>query len=97
MTRRKAAVALAAAGALALTALPVASAGADTVVCNEAQSSWQGTWDATSSADAVPPAFHKDAAMPVGSGRGLDMAAERSPALAVCVAEDDDGGGDTIT
>lgn len=96
MTRRRIALALAATALLALAAMPAATAGADEVVCNEAQSSWQGTWDATASLDAVPPAFHKDAAMPVGPGAGLVDAAEMSPALAACVV-DDDGGEDPIT
>lgn len=90
MTRRTAAAALAVA-ALGAVALPAATAGADVVICNEAQSSWKGTWDATASGDPVPPAFHKDAAMPVGDGKGLLRAAENSGALAVCVA----GGGGT--
>jgi len=66
------------------------------VVCNEAQSSPRGTWDATSSTDRVPPARHKDAAMPVGHGGGLLIAAEKSDALALCTPEppDDGGGGD---
>ena len=77
--------------------MPAATAGADVVVCNEAQSSWQGTWDATASLDTVPPAFHKDAAMPVGHGIGLAIAAEQSPALAVCVPAGDDDGDPPIT
>lgn len=97
MTRRRTAATLAAVGALAAFVVPTATAGADVVVCNEAQSSWQGTWDATASLDAVPPAFHKDAAMPVGPGAGLVNAAEQSPALAVCVPADDDGDDDPIT
>ena len=90
MTRSRTAAVLAAVGVLGVLALPAAGAGADVVVCNEAQSSWQGTWDATASGDAVPPAFHKDAAMPVGGGGGLLIAAGESAALAVCVAP---GGG----
>ncbi len=92
MSRRNAAVALAAAGALAIAAVPPATAGAAVVVCNEAQSSWQGTWDATASLDPLPPARHKDAAMPVGHGAGLVNAAEHSPALAICIPADDGGG-----
>lgn len=99
MTRRTTTVALAALCTLAIASLPAASAGADVVVCNEAQSSWQGTWDATASLDSMPPAFHKDAAMPVGPGAGLLNAGEHSPALAACVPADGDGdgggGGDT--
>ena len=91
MTRPRTAALLAVVGALGAAALPAASAGAADVVCNEAQSSWQGTWDATASGDAVPPAFHKDAAMPVGAGGGLLIAAERSAALAACIAPDDGG------
>lgn len=95
MTRRRTAVAFAAVGALAISAIP-ATASADVVVCNEAQSSWQGTWDATASSDPLPPARHKDAAMPVGHGVGLTNAAEHSPALAVCIPADDGGGGGPI-
>lgn len=97
MIRRRTAATLAVVGALAASVVPPATAGADVVVCNEAQSSWQGTWDATTSLDSVPPAFHKDAAMAVGPGTGLVNAAGNSPSLAVCVPADDDGGGDTIT
>jgi len=63
------------------------------VVCNEAQNSPRGTMDATSSTDPLPPARHKDAAMPVGQGGGLLNAAANSPALAVCTPAppDDDG------
>ncbi len=93
MARRRTAVVLAAVGALAIAAIPATTAGADVVVCNEAQSSWQGTWDATASTDPLPPARHKDAAMPVGRGVGLVDAAEHSPALAVCIP---DGGGGPV-
>jgi hypothetical protein len=66
------------------------------VVCNEAQSSPRGTLDASGSADPLPPARHKDAAMPVGKGGGLINAADNSPALAVCTpALPGDGGGGT--
>ncbi len=104
--RRSAAIAaltslalLAAAFASAASAAQPASAGSlpeGVVVCNEAQSSWRGTWDATASTDPLPPARHKDAAMPVGRGGGLIRAAANSPALAVCVAAPGDGddGGD---
>lgn len=96
MTRRGTAVVLAAAGALAISAIPAATASADVVVCNEAQSSWQGTWDATGSTDPLPPARHKDAAMPVGRGAGLVNAAGHSPALAVCIPANDGGGGGPV-
>ena len=93
MTRRHVAAVLAAVGALGAVAIPAAASGADLVVCNEAQSSWRGTWDATSSSDPLPPARNKDAAMPVGQGAGLLIAAEHSPALAVCVPAGTGGGG----
>ena len=93
MTRRKVAAVFAAVGALGAVALPAAVAGADAVVCNEAQSSWRGTWDATASADPLPPARNKDAAMPVGNGQGVVNAAEHSPALAVCEPAGGGGGG----
>ena len=96
MTRRRTAVVLEAVSALAIAAIPAAPAGADVVVCNEAQSSWQGTWDATASTDPLPPARHKDAAMPVGRGVGLVNAAQNSPALAVCIPADPGGGGGPV-
>ena len=68
---------------------------AGAVVCNEAQSSWRGTMDATASTDPLPPARHKSTAMPVGHGKGLTNAAANSPALAVCVPQTPpDNGGD---
>ncbi len=70
---------------------------AGVTVCNEAQSSPRGTWDATASTDPLPPARHKSAAMPVGHGGGLINAAANSPALAVCTptVPDDSGDGGT--
>jgi len=91
MTSRKITAVLATAGALAAFAIPAATAGAEVFVCNEAQSSWQGTWDATASNDPASPARHKDAAMLVGDGQGLLQAAENSPALAACVAPEGEG------
>ena len=97
------------AAALSLMAAPTAafaapghattSQPAAAVVCNEAQSSWRGTIDATASTDPLPPARHKSTAMPVGHGKGLTNAATNSPALAVCVPQTppDDGGDGTGT
>ena len=94
MTRRKATAVLVTMAAAAWTAVPAASASADMIVCNEAQSSWQGVLDASGSTDPLPPARHKDAAMEVGQGhgKGLLNAADNSPALAVCSAGDWGGG-----
>ncbi len=76
--------------------LHTASLPAGVTVCNEAQSSPRGTWDASGSTDPLPPARHKSAAMPVGHGGGLINAAENSPALALCTpAAPNDGGGGT--
>ncbi len=76
--------------------LHTASLPAGVTVCNEAQSSPRGTWDATASTDPLPPARHKSTAMPVGHGGGLINAAANSPALAVCTPTvPDDGGGGT--
>jgi hypothetical protein len=97
------------AAALSLMAAPTAafaapghattSQPAAAIVCNQAQSSWRGTMDATASTDPLPPARHKSTAMPVGRGKGLTNAATNSPALAVCVPQTppDDGGDGTGT
>ena len=95
------------AGAILAIAAPAAVAAptklTGVVVCNEAQSSWKGTWDATGSTDPLPPARHKDKAMPVGTSdnAGLINAAAHSPALAVCQPAPpppgDGGGGDGNT
>lgn len=93
MTRNRAATVISTLVALAAGAIPAATASADPIVCNEAQSSWKGTLDASGSMDPLPPARHKDAAMGVGNGHGdgLLNAADHSPALAVC--SPDWGGG----
>jgi hypothetical protein len=97
MTARRITAVLAAAGALGAFAVPAATAGAEVYVCNEAQSSWKGIYDATASDDPLPPARNKDAAMRIGSGKGLLRAAENSPALAVCLAPEGEGEGEGTT
>jgi hypothetical protein len=69
---------------------------AGVAVCNEAENSWQGDYDMTTTDDPNPPAFLRGVQMAVGNGhgKGLVNAAAHSPALAVCSSGDDgDGGG----
>jgi hypothetical protein len=69
---------------LALAAVP-AAAGADTVVCNEAENSPRGGYVVTDGPiDPNPPAFLRDSQMRLGDGEGLVGAAEQSPALRQC-------------
>jgi hypothetical protein len=68
-------------------------------VCNEAENSHRGGYVVTDGpVDPNPPAFLRGSQMRVGNGhgKGLEHAAERSPALRLCGPEggDDDGGGD---
>jgi hypothetical protein len=64
-------------------------------VCNEAENSWQGEYDMTTTDDPNPPAFLRGLQHAVGNGNGvgLENAAEHSPALALCVQGDENGGG----
>jgi len=85
------------AGTLALAVLPGA-AGAETDVCNEAENSHHGGYTVAGGiVDPNPPAFLRGSQMRVGNGhgRGLENAAQHSPALRECGLEDDggDGGG----
>jgi hypothetical protein len=90
-------------GAVAATyvaALAPASQGA--TVCNEAENSHRGGYEVTGGiVDPVPPAFLRGSQMRVGNdkSRGLDNAANRSPALRQCAPAggDNDGGGDIPT
>jgi hypothetical protein len=93
------------AATLALAALPaVAGADTDITVCNEAENSPRGGYVVTDGpVDPVPPAFLRGSQMRVGEGGGLVGAAEHSPALRLCGAEqptdptdpgDGGGGGD---
>ena len=75
------------AATLALAALP-AAAGADTVVCNEAENSPRGGYVVTDGpVDPAPPAFLRGSQMRLGDGEGLVGAAEYSPALRQCEPE----------
>jgi hypothetical protein len=93
---RKITLALAAAGLIAV-AVPATSSAADVAVCNEAENSFQGGYVVDPAVDPSPPAFLRGEQMRLGNGdgAGLENAAERSPALAVCtpVGEDTDGDG----
>ena len=63
------------------------------LVCNEAENSWRGGYEVTGGpVDPNPPAFLRGSQMRVGNGhgKGLEHAAERSPALRLCGP--DDGG-----
>src|SRR3954447_13389248 len=66
---------------------------ADVAVCNEAENSWQGDYDLTTTDDRHPPALLRGVQMAVGNGhgKGLVNAAAHSPALVVCA---DGGSGD---
>ena len=83
-----------AAPALATNA-PATDPGA--AVCNEAENSWQGEYDMTTTDDPNPPAFLRGVQHAVGNGHGVGLAnaAAHSPALALCVQGGDTGGGDT--
>lgn len=74
--------------ALAATWAPSAQA---TNVCNEARTGHSGIYDATDS-DRNPPARYQVGLAPIGDSEGLIHAAERSPALSVCVAPGGGGG-----
>jgi hypothetical protein len=82
--------------ALALTAVPGAAKATD--VCNEAENSHRGGYTVNGGpVDPNPPAFLKGGAgaqMRVGNGhgKGLENAAEHSPALRTCGPEDTSGG-----
>jgi hypothetical protein len=81
--------------AIALAALPAGASAQDTVdVCNEAENSPRGGYVVTGGpVDPNPPAFLRGSQMRVGNGhgKGLEHAAERSPALRLCGPAD---GGD---
>jgi hypothetical protein len=89
---RKLTLGLAVAGLLA-AALPATSS-AHVPVCNEAENSFQGGYVVEPGVDPNPPAFLRGEQMRLGNGHGagLENAAERSPALAVCTpaGQDDD-------
>ena len=65
-------------------------------VCNEAENSWRGGYTVTGGpVDPNPPARLRGSTMRGGNGNGAGLvnAADHSPALRVCGA-DDGGGGD---
>ncbi len=76
--------------ALAFAGLPaIASADEAATVCNEAENSPRGGYVVTGGpVDPNPPAFLRGSQMRVGNGKGLEHAAERSPALRLCGPED---------
>jgi hypothetical protein len=89
----------AAAGTLALVALPGA-ASADIDICNEAENSHRGGYTVAGGiVDPNPPAFLRGSQMRVGNGNGagLENAAQHSPALRECGLEDDDDDGGGIS
>ena len=88
-------VATAGASALAGIAALAPASQAATVV-NQAENSHRGGYEVSGGIeDPVPPAFLRGSQMRVGNdnARGLDIAADRSPALRQAVPEDGDGGG----
>jgi len=96
MTRK---LKLAATTAVACTAYLCAltPAGQAATVCNEAENSPHGGYVVTGGiVDPAPPAFLRGSQMRVGNDAapGLDIAADRSPALRQCSVPTDDGGGD---
>ena len=94
MKPKRYAAAIGTATAICVGALvPAAEAG---TVCNEAENSYRGGYVVSGGiVDPVPPAFLRGSQMSVGNGGvGINNAADRSPALRQCAAEDGDGDGD---
>jgi len=91
--------AIATAGTAAVAYLAaLAPAGQAATVCNEAENSHRGGYEVSGGiVDPLPPAFLRGSQMRVGNdgSKGLDRAADRSPALRQCAPDDDggDGGG----
>jgi hypothetical protein len=87
----------AAAAALVVAAFPPVAAATD--VCNEAENSHRGGYTVNGGpVDPNPPAFLRGSQMRVGNGhgKGLEHAAEVSPALRTCGPTDDGGGGGPV-
>jgi len=85
----------ASAATLVLAVLPSVATATD--VCNEAENSHRGGYSVSGGPiDPNPPAFLRGSQMRVGNGhgKGLEHAAEVSPALRTCGPEGGDGGGD---
>ena len=85
---------------LALAVAAVAAIGSPTAqagtVCNQAGNGHQGgAYVSTGTPDPSPPARYKSNLRVLGNGqgKGLDRAAERSPALSQCGLPDNGGGG----
>jgi hypothetical protein len=89
---------LATMGAVAATYLgSMAPASQGATVCNEAENSHRGGYQVSGGiVDPVPPAFLRGSQMRVGNdkSRGLNNAANRSPALRQCGPADGGGDGD---
>jgi hypothetical protein len=83
---------LAATAVLTLAVLPESASAAD--VCNEAENSHRGGYVITETPDPRPPAFLRGEQMRVGNGhgKGLERAADRSPALHTCAGDGGEGG-----
>ena len=88
---------------LALTVAAVAAIGSPTAqagtVCNQAGNGHHdGTFVSKGTPDPSPPARNKSGLSVLGNGKGkgLDRAAERSPALSQCGPPDSGGNGDTV-
>ncbi len=79
--------------ALASALAPGAQAAAPNV-CNQARNGHTGAYVATDG-DPATPARHQQNLAVLGSGKGLTRAAQRSPALSVCVLPA--AGGQTTT
>src|SRR5262245_47676158 len=96
-TRTKAIATAGIAAAAYLSSLAPASQAA--TVCNEAENSHRGGDQVGGGiVDPGPPAFLRGSQMRVGNdkSRGLDHAADRSPALRQCGPTGGDGGGGDI-
>jgi hypothetical protein len=82
---------------LALAVLPSVASATD--VCNEAENSPHGGYTVNGGpVDPNPPAFLRGSQMRVGNGhgKGLEHAAEVSPALRTCGPENGGGGGPIV-
>ena len=82
-TRRNLRIITIALSVVAMLAVSASSAQAADV-CNQARNGHTGTYNATDG-DPSTPARHQAGLGVLGSGKGLTRAAERSPALSVCV------------
>ena len=87
---------------LALTAVAVAAIGSPSAaqagtVCNQAGNGHHSGPYVATDGDPAKPARYQDGISRLGNGKGLNRAAERSPALSQCeLPSTDDGGGGTF-